>query len=47
MQIMMQFSTWLLSAIADFLSYEPIMCLWGVVIFGYIFKILLSFRHFD
>lgn len=43
---MKEFSLWLLGNIPEFLSSEPIMCLWGVILFAYIFKVILSFRDY-
>lgn len=40
---MMEFSVWLLGAVADFLGTEPVIYLFGVVLLMFICKIIKSF----
>lgn len=46
MQTMIDFTSWFLSAIPDFLWAEPIRYLWGLLLLGYIFRIILDFRSY-
>lgn len=40
---MMEFTVWLLGAVADFLGQEPVIYLFGVVLFMYICRVIKSF----
>lgn len=46
MQSMISFATWFLSEIPSFLMSEPIVYIWGLVFFAYIFRCFLSFRRY-
>ena len=40
---MMEFTIWLLGAVADFLGSEPVIYLYGVILFLFICKVIKSF----
>lgn len=42
MTAMMEFSVWLLSAVADFLGQEPVIYLYGVILFLFICRVIKS-----
>lgn len=44
MAAMQSFTLWFLEELPDFLWSEPIRYLWGLMLLGYIFKIILSLR---
>lgn len=44
MAAMQTFTLWFLTELPDFLMSEPICYLWGLVLLGYIFKLIISFR---
>lgn len=44
MAAMQSFTLWLLEEIPAFLWAEPIRYLWGLLLLGYIFKLILSIR---
>lgn len=46
MSAMQDFTIWLLDNLPDFLMSEPIIYLWGIMLFAYLVKLLLSFRRF-
>lgn len=40
---MMEFTVWLLGAVADFLAAEPVIYLYGTVLFLFVCRIVKSF----
>lgn len=45
MQVMIDFMEAVLDMIPDFLWSEPIKYLWGLMLTGYVFKIILGLKH--
>ena len=43
---MQNFTLWFIQNIPAFLLSEPIKYLWGLMLLGYIFKLIVSFRSF-
>lgn len=45
MQVMQDFCGWFLDNLPDFLWAEPIKYLWGLMLLGYTFKIILGLKN--